>query len=139
MIEVKFIAKELWNETFSELAHGLVFKEHKPKEWDRIDFALLVLLNGIPSGYMTCREYSHDTIYVQYGGTFGEAKNSIWSYRILESLMDYFRIKYARCLMFIENTNKTMLKMSAKIGFKIIGVRNYHNDVLLEHLLELHD
>lgn len=133
---IKRIEAKDWIENFSESAHILAFNEVKPKTWDRIDYALLVLMDDVPSAYMTCREWSHDTVYWQFGGVFPNAKNTIWSYKYYEALINWHRNTYDRCLTYIENTNSPMLKMAAKVGFKIIGVRNYHKSVMLEHLLE---
>lgn len=44
---------------------------------------------------------------------------------------------YKRITTYIENKNTPMLKFAMKIGFRITGIRNYKNEILLEHLLEL--
>lgn len=130
------LSSEVWGNSFSEYAHTAVFNEIKPSHWDRIDYALLVLSDSIPVAYMTCREFSHDTVYWQYGGVFNPIKDTIYSFKAYKALMEWHKNHYKRVVTYIENTNKVMLKMAAKVGFIITGIRNYHGSVLLEHLLE---
>lgn len=130
------IESDKWKE-LSEKAHLIAFNEKKPSDWDRIDFALLAVSDeDIPLAYMTCREFSHDTIYWQYGGAFPPVKDTIHSFKIYSAFKDWHSSKYKRAVTYIENTNSVMLKMAMKIGFKITGIRNYNNEILLEHLLE---
>lgn len=137
MILIERISGPIWVENFSENAHLATFGQVKPKEWDRIDFALLGVVDGTPMGYMTCREFSHDTVYWQYGGSIPNvSRGTIWAFRLYEAFLAWHKERYKRCVTYIENTNSAMLRMAAKIGFIITGIRNYHGDVLLEHLLE---
>jgi len=136
MIEVKKLLPNEWA-LFSENAHKICFNELKPQSFDRIDFALLGVLDGVPSGYVTCREYDHETLYWQFGGAFPGTRTTIRSWETYEALTDFCRGKYKRITTLIENTNTVMLKFAAKMGYRIIGIRSYKDSILLEHLLEL--
>lgn len=121
----------------SENAHLSVFKEIKPQEWDRIDYALLATNEqGDPIGYMTCREFDSKSVYWQYGGSFPPIVKTIYTMKVYEAFKNWHKDRYERIATYIENTNSTMLKMAAKIGFLITGIRNFKGQVLLEHLLE---
>jgi hypothetical protein len=124
-------------ESFSEHAHRACFSEIKPREWDRIDYALLATNEeDDPCGYMTCRELDSKTVYWQFGGAFKPIKGTINSMRVYESFINWHKERYDRVCTYIENDNRAMLKMASFQGFKITGVRNYAGQVLLEHILE---
>lgn len=125
-----------WREV-SEVSHAAVFNEIKPKEWDRIDYALVVNDGDNKAvGYVTCRELDSQTVYWQFGGCFLEYRNSIKTFRAYQAFVRWAKDSYSRVCTYIENTNEAMLKMAAKVGFVIVGVRNFNGSVLLEHLLE---
>ena len=132
---IRIDAKD-WIEAFSENAHLAVFGEIKPKELDRIDFALLAIKDDRPVSYMTCREFDKESIYWQYGGTVDSFKDTIWSFKSYTMFTEWHKKHYKRALTYIENDNTVMLKMAQKVGFRIIGVRNFKGSVLLEHLNE---
>jgi hypothetical protein len=138
MIEIKKLNKEQWNE-LSEKAHSICFNEHKPSEWDRIDFALVGDNFGIPMGYITCRETDAKTLYWQFGGAFPSSKETVWCFHTYQKFVDFCRSDYERITTLIENTNTVMLKMAMKVGFRIVGIRYFKGSVLLEHLLEFND
>lgn len=136
MIEVLRVEPEKWVSHFSEAAHKAVFNEIKPASLDRIDFALLALKNDKAIGYMTCREFDSESVYWQYGGVVDEHKKSIDTVRVYEAFYEWHKKHYKRCSTYIENWNIAMLKMAFKIGYRVIGVRNFKNSILLECLLE---
>lgn len=131
---IKFSAQD-WQQ-YSENAHKIAFNEHKPRDWDRIDFALLVVDADKPAGYVTCREHDSHSVYWQFGGAFPGTKESIHAYRGYQAFVEWCRPRYQRVGTLIENTNTAMLKMAMKVGFRIVGVRNFKGSILLEHLLE---
>lgn len=134
----KFSSRE-WAE-YSEQAHLICFSEIKPKEWDRIDFALVVRSEEKLMGYVTCREISADTVYWQFGGSFPDTKGTTKSWRCMNALVDFCReAKYKRITYLVENDNYAMLKMSMLMGFKIVGLRTFKDSVLLEHLREFEE
>lgn len=137
-MHVECIKPQDWA-VLSEKAHLVCFGTQKPAHWDRIDFALMTIdETGTPMGYVTCREHDAETLYWQFGGAFPTTKGTIKSFRTYESLINYVRaMDYKRVTTLIENTNLVMLKMAMTVGFRIIGVRNYKDSILLEHLLEL--
>lgn len=136
MIEVVRIESKNWVENFSEIAHKAVFAEVKPASLDRIDYALLALDNDRPIGYMTCRELDSESVYWQYGGMVEHKKKTLYAMWTYEAFLKWHKERYKRCATYIENTNVAMLKMAFKIGYRIVGVRNFKNSILLECLLE---
>lgn len=135
MIEVKVFTREEWA-VFSEDAHKICFNELKPASFDRIDFALLCVDSGKPCAYVTCRELDPDTVYFQFGGAFPETRGTLSSWKCYEKVTDFARTKYRRITTLIENNNVVMLKFAMKMGYRIIGIRNFGGSILLEHVLE---
>lgn len=131
------IEKEHWA-ALSEGAHRIVFKENKPCEMDRIDFALSVEENDDSLiSYVTCRENDRDTVYMQYGGSFPGARGTPKSLHAFLAIVRWFKESgYKRVWCLVENTNKAMLKLAMRAGFLITGIRVYKGNVLLEHGLE---
>jgi len=81
-IVVHKLTPEQWS-GISEQAHRVCFNEVKPKEWDRIDFALVAVDEERKQmiGYTTMREIDHETIYWQYGGSFPEYRGTLLAAR----------------------------------------------------------
>ncbi len=134
-IEVVELHPKDW-EQLSEKAHLAAFNTHKPKELDRIDFALIVQNEKDIMGYLTCREHDAETIYWQFGGALPGTRDSSLTFAGYKAFVEYCRKKYKRITTLIENNNYVMLKMAMKVGFQIVGVRMFNGNVLLEHLLE---
>lgn len=124
-----------WSQ-YSEAAHKIAFAEVKPACWDRIDFALLAVDDENPLGYMTCREHAEGVLYWQYGGAFPGTLGTLFSWRCYQAFIEHCGKKYKQIHTQIENTNAVMLKMAMKAGFRVMGVRNFKNSILLEHWLE---
>lgn len=134
-IHVDRIEKEAWS-VLSEHAHIISFEEKKPREWDRIDYALIVNKDNVPMGFVTCREHDAHTLYWQFGGAFPGTKETSLSFLGYQALVQYVKPQYKRLTTLIENENTAMLKMAMKVGFRIVGIRFYNGSVLLEHVLE---
>lgn len=135
MIKLEVIGPKMWVEQYSENAHKIAFNRSKPAHWDRIDFALLAVneVDNVPMGYITCREHDHETIYIQFGGAMPGTKGSGKSQIVFDLMLDHLYSLYKRVTFLVENDNFAMLKLAMNAGFKIIGIRNYHGIVLLEH------
>lgn len=120
----------------AERAHLSCFGKHKPKEWDRISFALLVESDeGELHGYITCRENDAHTLYMQYGGTFRGTRETSLSFQSYVAAVEYCKPKYKYLTTFISNNNTVMLKFAMKVGFRINGIRFTEDEILLEHYL----
>lgn len=131
------LEKEVWREHFSEDAHKICFNEFKPKELDRTDYTLFgVDDEEKPVGYVMVREMDSDTCYWQFGGVFPGTKGTIKSWKSYDACLSWTRERYKRVTMYIENTNKVMLKFAMNSGFLITGIRNFNGNILIEHLLE---
>jgi RimJ/RimL family protein N-acetyltransferase len=133
---IRQIPKEAWA-VVSEDAHLIAFGEHKPAFFDRIDFALLAVTEQEEMmGYITCREFDHETLYWQFGGAFPGTKETVKSWAAYKAFGAWCSDKYKRVATLIENDNTAMMKMAMKLGFRVIGVRNFKGSILLEHVLE---
>lgn len=132
-VSVLKVTADSWHKNFSENAHVVAFEKHKPAAKERIDYALLAIekREDKPVAYMTCRELDSDSVYWQFGGSF--KKDTLWSWRSYSAFSDWHKDRYANISTLIENDNQVMLKMAMKVGFKVIGVRMFNSNVLLEH------
>lgn len=112
----------------SEDAHILVFNELRSKDMSRIDFALVVW-DGKPLGYMTCRQFDMETIYISYGGAFEKSFKVLEGYK---AMLNSLKESYKRATTLVENNNIPMLKMAMSQGFLITGIKNFKNQIYLE-------
>lgn len=134
-IEIKRIEKADWA-ALSERAHLICFSEIKPAEMDRLDYALVAELKGVPLGYTTCRELDGNSVYWIYGGAFPGTKNSSLSLACYLRLIWWTKQHYSRVTTLIENNNVVYLKMALKVGFRVTGIKNFNGRILLEHSME---
>lgn len=137
---MKYFVEELhpkdWD-LLSEKAHLTVFETHKPREWDRIDFALLVKTERDQwCGYATCREHDHESLYWQYGGAFPGTKDSSLSFPAYRAIAEHCQARYKRITTLVENTNLVYIKFLMKVGFRIVGVKMFGGKILLENMWE---
>jgi hypothetical protein len=125
-------------ERFAQDARRTVFNETMPPEYDRIDYALLVIGSekDEPVAYMTVRELDADSAYLKHGGAFPPVKGTFHSLKIYMEMLDYLKPKYKRLTTLVENTNTVYLKMALTAGFKIIGIRNFEGSILVELYLK---
>ena len=135
MIQTRTYPSNEWNTQFAEIAHAVVFDEKRPKEMNRLDFAIICYRDADPLTYVTCREFDSESVYMQYGGAFPSARGTTLSFscykKILEELAD---LNYKRATTLIENENIPMLKFAFKAGFRIIGVRLFEGQIFCELL-----
>jgi len=134
-VEVSKLSQTEWL-TFSQDAHLICFSEHQPKELVRIDYALICHEGSTPISYVTLRELDSETVYMQFGGAFPSAKGTLKSFKSYEMFLDCLKQGYKRATTFIQNDNLVMLKFAMKAGFRIVGIRTFKGNILLEHLLE---
>lgn len=134
-MKVEKVMPDTWKR-LAPLAHKIAFDEILIPENDRIDFALFATVQGAAAAYVTCREVDADSLYWAYGGALPTIKDTVLSWKAYSAMTDFCRNKYKRIYTLIENTNIVMLKFAMKMGYKIIGIKNYKGAVLLEHVLE---
>lgn len=137
MIKVLEIPGPKWIEEYSEFAHKIVFNRLKPKSFDRIDYALLVVHveRDTPLAYVTVRETDHETVYWQFGGGLWGQK-SILMARSYDAMLQYQAKKCQRMWTRIENDNWPMLKLALSRRLKICGVFVAGKTTLIEMLKE---
>ena len=128
---------EEWYE-FAEEAHKIIFREHRDKSLDRIDFALIAGNGKDPIGYVTCRELDSESVYWQFGGAMDEFRG-IAAFRGFQGFLGYSKERYKRISTLVENTNVKYLHMLMKMGFLAIGIRNYKGQIFLEMHTEFWD
>ncbi len=136
MIEVDKLSADEWKKMAQD-AHATVFNEIRKPDMDRISFALLGREALVPLGYVTVRELDKESCYWQYGGAFPSSAKSPKVLTCYLKFINYsLELGYKRISTYIENTNKTMLKIAIEVGFKPIGIRNFKDQILLELILE---
>ena len=134
-MNIKKLTPQQWAE-LSEKAHLIVFGKNKPASMDRIDYALLCEDDKNILGYITVREQDSESVYWQFGGTFPGTRSTIKAFHVFQAFIRWARENCKRVAMLVENTNTAMLKFAMKMGFRIVGIRNFQGNILLEHLLE---
>lgn len=136
MIKIDQLSRAQWQELEKD-AHGSVFGEVVPDNLTRVDFAMLAAneLNQ-PILYATCRELDAESLYWQYGGSFPRFRGQKVVYTAFCEMISWTKKYYKRLSFLVENDNKAMLRLAMGGDFKIVGVRNFKNKVLLEHALE---
>jgi RimJ/RimL family protein N-acetyltransferase len=132
-IEVLYIEPEEWVK-YAEDSHAAVFKEYRPSSMDRISYALAVSDESGVIGYVTCRETDAESIYWQYGGVV-ETRYGVAAFRGFEALVENAKI-YKRITTLVSNNNVGYLHLLMKIGFRVIGLRCFKNEIFLELTLE---
>lgn len=124
-------------EKMSAEAHLLAFKERRPRDMDRVDFALLALDEcDKPSGYISCIEMDKETLYWQHGGAMPHIKDTVLSYKGYCDFVKWGQQHFKRITTRIENTNLVMLKMALKVGFLIRGTYTHNGKIFVELCLE---
>lgn len=128
------LSREQWD-PISENCHAAVFHERRPKEHDRCDYCLLITDDEkkLMVGYLTIRELDQDTAYSSFGGTFPEYRGTLAGVRGYDMFLTFLKSHYKQMSTLIDNENVAMLKLAARSGLKIFGIRNVQGKVLLEH------
>lgn len=131
------VEKDKWA-ALSKNAHLVVHNETMPEGLERIDFALLVESDKeMPMSYVTCREQDAESLYLAYGGSFPGTKGTGYSKETFHQMLSWMILNgYKRVGFYVQNNNYAMLRLAVTQGFKITGVRNFKNHVLLEHIKE---
>lgn len=140
-IHTEIIDADDWRRDYSENAHIIAFGKRKPAEWDRIDYAMLFIseVSKKPVGYVTCREFDHETVYWQFGGAMPETKGTHVSVQAFQAGLEWTKLHYKRVTFVVENKNAAMLKLAQHEGFLIVGIRNFHGTVLVEFMKEFRE
>lgn len=129
------VEKYAWK-SMSEEAHRICFNEIKPADRERVDFALLITNDDdFPISYATCKELDGETIYLQFGGCFPGSKDTVYAFKAFNMGIEFLKKTYKNILFYVKNDNRPMLKFAMKVGFKIIGIKNFNGNILLEHSL----
>lgn len=121
----------------SAAAHKACFGETWVPSDERIDFALVAVGdNASLLAYVTCREFSSEVLYWQFGGAFPGAKDTTKSFAAYKAFADWTGKHYKAVTTVIENDNIVMLKMALKVGYRITGIKYNEGQVLLQLSLE---
>lgn len=135
-----FIIKKLFPDEWkilSENAHLIMFNEQRPKELDRIDYALISEDQDKKiCGYLTARELDAESVYWQFGGAFPGTHSSAKAVQCYQEFVAWALQRYQRITTLVENTNVRYLRLAMHFGFRIIGCRLFHGKILVELLNE---
>ncbi len=136
ILQVEELDQDKWA-YLSENAHKIAFGKMKPAHTERIDYALIVRTTSRGLlGYITCREHDSETVYWQFGGAFPGTKSTSLSFKAYAKCAEFCKERYKRITTVIQNDNIVMLKFAMKLGFRVVGVRTFQGNILLELLLE---
>lgn len=136
MISVHRVTPAEWTPLLAD-AHLTVFNERIVPEDQRMDFVLVAADGQDLLSYVQCREIDGKTLYWGHGGSFPTARGTSKSWSIYQMFTDFcWTLGYTRIFTYIENTNRTMLKFAAKMGYLIVGTRNVNGSVFVEHMLD---
>ena len=124
---------EQWNEV-SENAHLVCFNEHRPREVNTFDFALVTRNESELCTYATCIELDKASVYMQHGGAFPNVAKGVYTVKGYLMTMRYLKENYQRASTRIKNTNLPMLKMAMGAGFLINGIDSHPNGEVYLHL-----
>lgn len=135
-ITVSRIEPDEWKNRFSEDIHKLVFKEIKPAFADRISYALLLTYQEEVIGYLTVRETDHETVYWQFGGLLSRFRRGMLGSRCFEAALEWQKAHSKRVMMYVQNTNLSMLKLALGYGFLVIGTRTFREFLMCDLMRE---
>lgn len=122
----------------SNAAHKLVFKEGNNPTEEKISYALLAHNDDHMIGYATCREVDDGGVYWKHCGVVDGFKgfNAIKAFNLL---FEYCSENYKRISALVKNDNIPCLHLLMKFGFRVIGVRMFAGEILLEMYWEKAD
>ena len=123
-LTIEPVEKDEFNK-IAEDAHWGCFKDFRPKEMNRFNYALLTKSEdkGLTS-YCTILEHDAESAYMQHGGSF-HPDNKLLTTKSYLSMIEYLKKKYPVITTRIFNWNVPMLKLALQAGFLIHGVEYY--------------
>lgn len=136
-VELDIVDAAAWT-MLSDPAHKLIFGKSRPPEHNRIDFALVPYNAETedPLAYATVRELDHESVYWQFGGAVPEIQNTVLASRIYRQMIAWTKERYRRVTTLVESENVRYLRFAMAHGFRVIGVRMFEGQVLVELLLD---
>lgn len=136
VMAITFYTKDDWRET-APLAHICVFDKVIGPDLERVDFALVVGDKQTPHGYITVKEHDGQTAYLQRGGLFEQVRGKGLSEpQFLECLDWFWGRGFTKVFFNVKNDNIPMIKLGLNTGFKISGMRQFKQELLLEMMIE---
>ncbi len=140
MVYVEHIDKDNWK-SMSKDSHMTVFLEEREPDMDRIDYALLAVTEEQKIIlYLTCTEFDKNTVYWNHGGATPPFKKTVKVIQAYDAFLHKMKdMGYKNVIMHVRNDNKSMLKLAARSGFKIVGIRVNEKCILLEHRVTIEE
>lgn len=132
---VERVNKEVWK-SLSEGSHENSFGTNRPKEIDRVDFALVSYVNDKPTGYVQCLEMDSHTLYWQTGGAFIDIQKTMEVVPCYMAMVEWSLKNYQRITTRVDSENIGMLHLAMKMGFRVRGTWHFDNHVYVELLNE---
>ena len=71
---IHVVSPDDWQQ-YAEKFHLDVFGELRDKDFSRVDFVLVAFDKEEPIGFVQCREFDKETIYMGFGGFIPERKS----------------------------------------------------------------
>lgn len=136
-MRLEIIAPEDWKKHHSNV-HEAVFGEKQNPEFIRFDFAMVCEDDkGALIGYGLAKERDRGHVHLSWGGAFPAARGSMKVWKAYKMALDELKQVYYSASSFVENTNKTMLKLNMALGFLIVGLHYENGKIYLEQFLNL--
>ena len=134
---VEKVSHQTWVSRFSEMAHVESFGLLRPRDIERMSFALVSVANDKPTGFVQCIEMDSETLYWQSGGMFLDIQKTIGVVPSYLAGIDWSLNNYKRITTRIDSENIRMLHLAMKMGFRVRGTWNFENRVYVELLNEV--
>lgn len=119
-LNLEILSPSQWAE-ISESVHKYSFGLERPKDFDRISYALLVKKDQELAGYATIVELDAESAYMQHGGNFPSTEKTPLTLRTYVMMVNYLKEKYKNVSTRVWNKNKGMLKLAWAGGFVVTG------------------
>lgn len=114
--------------------HMGTFGVERPKEMNTFDYALIVRNETSLLAYATIIEHDKESVYMQHGGAFTEAKGTAAVARAYYMMINWLKERYRNAFTQVLNLNVPMLKLAMSAGFIITGVNVYADGMWLQLL-----
>lgn len=102
--------------------HRGTFGVERPKHMNTFDFALIVRNETTLLAYATLIEHDAESVYMQHGGAFTEAKGTAAVARAYYMMIKWLKERYRNAFTQILNLNIPMLKLALSAGFIPTGM-----------------
>lgn len=136
MISARAITKKEWD-VFGETLHQSVFNWFRSRDDDKCDYAIIIEKDSHVAGFITVRELGVKRAHLLFGGVIPSFRGTLNTVLTYSTILDNLAKCYDTCTTCIENTNNDMLRISLKLGYKIIGIKTIDGCSFVELEMDL--